>query len=485
MSEADALNLLTQGNDLLVQQRFTEAIACYEKVLQVRPDEPDALMNLGVAHAEMNRLDEALKWYDSALQRQPQFAAAHYNRGNALGVLGRHDEALAAYDQAVRCDPKFAEAWNNRGLALMRLGRAVEASLSFRQALQLRPNYFEAMNNLGLALQMLGYVEDAIDMYSDVLRTQPDYVDAHVNRAQAWLTKGDFRRGWPEYEWRRRLSRVALPPRDLPEWDGSSPRQRTILVRAEQGFGDTIQFVRYITKIEEAGGRVVLECHPRLHALLRESYEGAIRLVEPGADVSGCDFQIPMLSLPGLFKTDFRSIPSAKSYLKADPKRVRRWRPKLPKGKPRVGICWRGNPAFPEDAFRSFPLAVMAPLAEVEGIQLISLQKGHGADDTAEFSVHRLPAEVDEDGAFVDTAAIMTALDLVITSDTAIAHLAGALGRPVWIALHLGAEWRWFRDRDDSPWYPTARLFRQTDIGGWTDVFCRMRDQLRQNINLE
>lgn len=485
MPESEALTLYQQGNDLLCQQRFDEAIACYEKSLQQQPEQPDALMNLGVAHAESNRWDEALKWYDAALKLRPGFAAAHFNRGNALRQLGRYAEALTAYEDALRSSPNFAEAWNNRGLTLMRLGRAVEASLSYRQALQFRPKYLEAMNNLGLASQQLGYVEDAIDMYTEVILAQPDFVRAHVNRAQAWLLKGDFRRGWPEYEWRRRLPEAALPPRDIPEWDGSAPRGKTILVRAEQGLGDTIQFLRYLPKIEEAGGRVVLECPARLHLLLRESFESPIRLVEPGGDVSGCDFQVPMLSLPGIYKTDFRTIPKAKSYLKADGKRSRRWKPKLPKGHLRVGICWRGNPDYPDDGFRSFPLHVMAPLAEVEGVTLVSLQKGQAAEERADFPLHRLPDDWDEEGAFVDTAAVMTGLDLIVTSDTAIAHLAGALGRPVWIALHLGADWRWFRDRDDSPWYPTARLFRQTGIGDWSDVFQRMRDHLREAPELE
>lgn len=485
MSSADALALFNQGNELLCQQRYQEAIACYEQSLQLLPDQPDALMNLGVVHAEMSQPEAALKWYDAALRVRPDYQAAHFNRGNALSDIRRYEESLAAYDDAIRCDPKFAAAWNNRGLVLMRLGRAIDAAVSYRRALGIRPDYPEAMNNLGLALQTLGYVEDALDLYTSSINLMPDHVNAHVNRAQAWLLKGDFRRGWPEYEWRRKLPHVALPTRDLPEWDGSPPRNRTILVRAEQGLGDLIHFLRYVTKLEEAGGRVVLECPSRMHLLLRESYEGPLRLIAPDDTAPPCDFQVPLLSLPGLFKTDFRTIPAAKSYLKADAKRVRRWKTKLPKGRLRIGICWRGNPLYPEDAFRSFSLSVMAPLAEVEGIELISLQKGAAADESSDFPVHRLPAELDEEGAFVDTAAVMASLDLIVTSDTAIAHLAGALGRPVWIALGLGAEWRWFRDRDDSPWYPTARLFRQTGVGDWHDVFTRMRDALRSEATLE
>ncbi len=485
MSSADALALFNQGNELLCQQRYQEALACYEQSLQMLPDQADVLMNLGVVHAELNRPEEALKWYDAALRIRPDYEAAHFNRGNALSDARRYPESLAAYDEAVRCDPKFAEAWNNRGLVLMRLGRAIDAAVSYRKALDIKPSYPEAMNNLGLALQMLGYVEDAIDLYTASIQLLPDHVNAHVNLAQARLLKGDFRRGWPEYEWRRKLPHIALPPRDIPEWDGSPLRNRTILLRAEQGLGDTIQFLRYLPKVEEAGGRVVLECPARLHLLCRESYNGVLRLIEPGADAQGCDLQVPLLSLPGIFKTEFRTIPAPKSYLKADAKRVRKWKTKLPKGKLRVGICWQGNPLFPDDAFRSFPLAVMAPLAEVEGIELISLQRGNGADQTSDFPVHRLPDNFDEEGAFVDTAAVMASVDLVVTSDTAIAHLAGALGRPVWVALGLSSEWRWFRDRDDSPWYPTARLFRQSAVGDWLDVFTRMRDALRQESSVE
>jgi tetratricopeptide (TPR) repeat protein len=476
----DVDTIFDHGNDLLASGRAAEAMACYEQVLRVRPDAPELLGNLGVCCAELGRLDEALRWYDAALARQPQYPEALYNRGNALRELKRYSEALAVYETALRLNANFPEAWMNRGLALMRLGRAVDAVASYRETLRLRPGEPENINNLGLALQALGYVEDAIDHFSETIRKKPEHSAARCNRAQAWLLKGDFNRGWPEYEWRFRLPGRVLPQRDLPNWDGSPPEGRTILVRHEQGMGDTIQFVRYAALIAQRGGRVVLECPARLHRLLAK-VDGVERLIDRDDNAAGCNLQSPLLSLPRLFKTDFRNIPAEVPYLKVEPKLVKRWRAELPAGKC-VGICWKGNSDYPEDGFRSIPLSLFGALAEVPGIRLVSLQLGEGVEQIPAFRerypLHELPPELDAGAAFVDTAAVMMSLGLVVTCDTSIAHLAGALGRPVWLALPLSSEWRWFRDRVTSPWYPTMRLFRQQEPGDWAEVFARMHEEL-------
>jgi Flp pilus assembly protein TadD len=477
----DADKLFDRGNQLLAAGRAAEAMPFYEQAQRLRPDQPELLANLGVCCAEMGRIDDAIRWYDAAIAIQPLYPEAVYNRGNALRAAKRYAEALAAYDAALRQRQSFPEAWLNRGLTFMRLGRAAEALASYRSALQLRPGHAETVNNAGLALQALGYTEDAIDHFSETIRQFPRHAVAHANRAQVWLLKGDFRRGWPEYEWRRRLPHVALSPRDLPEWDGSPLAGRTILLRHEQGMGDTIQFVRYAEVIAERSGRVVLECPARMHRLLAK-VKGVERLIKPGDDTAGCDLQVPLLSVPGLVRTDFRSIPASGSYLKAEPARVKRWKTELPKGKKCVGICWQGNSDYPEDSFRSIPLEQFTPLTEVPSAHLVSLQMGEGVEQAAAFREHHpiqeLPTGFDADGAFVDTAALIMSLDLVVTCDTAIGHLAGALGRPVWLALPVSPDWRWFRDRDDTPWYPSMRLFRQHSAGDWAEVFSRMKEQL-------
>jgi len=481
-SSIDAESLFQRGNSLLAGGQFADAMAFYSDALQRRPEHPETMANLGVACAELGRLDEAIQWYDAAIRIRPQYPEAYYNRGNALHAAKRFDDALAAYDAAIQIEAKFARAWNNRGLTLMRLRRAQDAITSYREALKLQPSYAEAWNNLGLAMQILGQIDEAIRNFSESLRLQSTFASAHTNRAQAWLLKGDFALGFSEYEWRWQLPRYRLAPRNLPLWDGAPLEGRSILLRHEQGLGDTLQFVRYAPLVKERGGRVVLECPASLHPLL-ESFGGVDRLIDRGAPAGDCDWQVPLLSLPGLLHTDVGTIPARVPYITASPGRVERWRARLPRGKRLVGISWQGNPDFSEDVFRSIPLAEFAPLAKVSSVQLISLQKGPGVGQLDSFHKRHHVTEMgeafDADKPFLDTAAVMSLLDLVVTSDTAIAHLAGALGRPVWIALSVAPEWRWLLDRTDSPWYPSARLFRQPTLGDWPAVFNEMAELLR------
>jgi Flp pilus assembly protein TadD len=480
-NSTDAESLFQSGNSLLSNRQYLDALACYQDALSLRPEHPETLANLGVTCAELGRWDEALSWYDAAIRVRPRYPEAHYNRGNALHSAKRFGEAVTAYDTALQIEPQFAPSWNNRGLTLMRLGRANDAVASYRKALKLKPSYSEARNNLGLASQILGQVDEAIRHFNESIRLQPTFASAHSNRAQAWLLKGDFALGLVEYEWRWQIPRYKLAPRNLPIWDRSPLEGRSILLRHEQGLGDTLQFVRYAAMVKEFGGRVVLECPASLHPLL-ESFEGVDRLVERGASDAGCDYQVPLLSLPGLFRTDLETIPSRVPYLRASPDRIERWRARLPRDRRLIGICWQGNPDFSEEVFRSIPLAEFAPLARVPDVQLIALQKGYGTSQIEAFrerqSLLDLGDDFDAEEPFLDTAAVMPLLDLVITSDTSIAHLAGALGRPVWIALSVGPEWRWLLDRNDSPWYPSARLFRQSTLGDWTAVFAKMANSL-------
>ncbi len=481
-SSVDFDSLFQRANSLLAGKRYVEAQAAYQEMLRRRPGHPESLANLGVACAELGRIDEALNWYDAAIRARPEYAVAHYNRGNALHSAKRYGDALTDFDTAIRLDPTFAQAFNNRGLSLMRLGRAHDAEANYREALKLQPAYSEAWNNLGLAVQILGRVDEAIQHFNESLRLHPVFASAHINRAQAWLLKGDFELGLSEYEWRWHLPRYKLAPRNLPVWDGSPLDGKTILLRHEQGQGDTLQFIRYASMVKERGGRVVLECPASLHALLK-SFAGVERLIERGESDVGCDCQAALLSLPGLFRTDINTVPARVPYLAAEPERIERWRARLARGRRLVGVCWQGNRDFSEDPFRSIPLAEFAPLADVPGVQLVSLQKGFGVEQLQSFpksnSIMELGDDFDAEAPFLDTAAVMTLLDLVITSDTSIAHLAGALARPVWAALSVVPEWRWLLDRSDSPWYPTARLFRQPKLGDWPAVFQQMAKELR------
>lgn len=481
MSESDAK--LDEAIRLLHNRRWAEAIVCLEQVLRIEPRRVEALANLGMANAELGRLEAALEFYDQALKVDSSFVAAHYNRGNALRELRRLDDAVSAYDAALRVQPDLPEAWLNRGLALVKRGRIGEGIASYQQSLRLRPNSPEAVNNLGLALQYLGRLEEAIACFDASIGQRADWADPHCNRAQAFLLKGEFERGWPEYEWRWKLRGKSLPTRPMPIWDGSPLAGRSLLLRCEQGAGDTIQFIRYATKLKQAGaGKVVLEADRRLQQLLK-SYPHVDEIISSAGEGNDCDLQVPLLSLPGLFRTNFRTIPTGTPYLHAEPQRIERWKSRLPQAKRRIGIAWQGNRDYPEDHLRSIPLAAFEPLAKLPQTTLVSLQVKEGTEQIAPLC-ERMPLweagpELDAEAAFVDTAAIMMSLDLIVTSDTSIGHLAGALGRPVWLALAYSPEWRWFRDRDDSPWYPTARLFRQSRPGDWMELFERIARELQ------
>ncbi len=477
----DAEALFQYGNSLLNAGNFEEALAYFAESLKLRPEHPEVLANTGVACAELGRVEEALGWYEAAIRVRPQYPAAHYNRGNALNGLKRYAEAIEAYDQALGYNSKLAFAWNNRGRAFMLLGQASEAARSYQEALKLQPSFPEARNNYALALQILGNLEDAIQNLNECILFHPNFVPAHTNLAQALLLKGDFARGWYEYEWRYHLPTFQGTPRELPPWDGSPLRGRSILLWSEQGLGDTIQFVRYVSLIRQLGPRVVLECPPSLHPVL-ESFEGIDRLIDRSTAETECDCHAPLLSLPGLFRTDGESVPCRIPYLTAQPSRVDSWRELLPDDPLLIGICWRGSPGYPEDVYRSIPLNEFAPLADLPGVQLISLQKGLGTEQIAEFRKHHSLFEFDEDfdrdKPFLDTAAVMSCLDLIVTADTSIAHLAGALGRPVWLALTVSPDWRWLLKRNDSPWYPSVRLFRQPNLGNWSAVFKEMAEAI-------
>ena len=502
---------------LAEQQRLEEAIAHFQQALRLRPDFAQAHHNLGVALAQQGRLEESAASIRQALQLKPDYAEAHYNLGNTLSSMNRRDEAAASYRHAIRLKPGYAEAYNNLGLALTEMGQPTAAEVFLKQAARLQPDNALAHNNLGLALADQGKLAEAVASYETALRLRPDYAEVHCNlagvfkdqgnlaaslasyqvalwlnpddastrwnRALALLQHGDFADGWAEYEWRWKRKQARPRPFREPAWDGSPLAGRTILLWMEQGFGDMLHYIRYARLVRERGGRVVVEAPASLLPLF-STCPGIERLVAEGAELGAFDVQAPLLSLPFLCRTTLETIPADVPYLAVDAERVERWRQRLADIPDfRVGIAWQGNPKYKADRFRSMPLRRFEVLSRLSGVSLVSLQKGPGTEQVAgvrrRFRVHEL-GEIDEaGGAFLDTAAVMKNLDLVISADTATAHLAGALGVPVWVALASAADSRWLLDRDDSPWYPTARLFRQRQLGDWTPVFEQMAKELK------
>jgi tetratricopeptide (TPR) repeat protein len=466
--------------------RREEAVAALQEALRLRPDYADACFNLGNVLREMGRLDEALERFRQAVALRPDHASAHNNLGLALTEARRPEQAVESLRQAVALQPGMKEAHNNLGLAYADLGRFAEAEGYYQEALRLDPFYVEAHTNLGSACKEQGRLEEALACYQWALWLDPNSVIAHYNRSLALLQNGDYEQGWPEYEWRWRRKQTQPRLFPQPRWDGSPLAGRTILLWREQGLGDTIQFIRYAALVREQGGRVIVECPGCLVPLL-STCPGIDAFVAEQQPLPAFDVHAPLLSLPALLKTTLSSVPAAIPYLQAEPARVSAWRRRLGDGKEfRVGVVWQGNPYFHGDRHRSFPLACLAPLAAVEGVRLFSLQKEHGLEQLAA-AQGRLPITVLEGldaagGAFLDTAAVMQSLDLVVTADTAAAHLAGALGVPVWVALARGADWRWGLRDASTPWYPTLRLFRQDRLGAWDLLFQNMAAQLRQEV---
>ena len=421
---------------------------------------------------DQGKPDEAVASCRRALELNPDLTKAHYNLGNALKDQGNLDEAVACYRRALELKPDFADAHTNLGHALQDQGKLDEAVACCRRALELKPDFAEAHNNLGVVLRNQGKLDEAVACCRRALAVNPDYADAHTNLAMASLLVGDWQRGWAKYEWR--LQTKNFIPRHFPQpsWKGEPLTGRTILLYAEQGLGDTIQFVRYAAVVKGQGAAVVVECQKPLAGLL-EGCPGVERLIVPGDDLPAFDFHAPLLSIPGILKTTLETIPANIPYLFPRPLLLERWRERLTGLDGfRIGIAWQGNPAYSGDRFRSIPLRFFTPLAEIPGVRLVSLQKARAASNWLElrdlFPVTELGSRLQD---FIDTAAVMKNLDLVVTADTAPAHLAGALGVPVWVALSSAVDWRWLLDRSDSPWYPTMRLFRQKEPGNWQSVF--------------
>ena len=464
------------GNTLKNRQHPAEAVACYRRALELKPDYADALNNLGLALKDLEKVDEAIACFRRLIQYKPDHVDAHNNLGNALRTQEKLEAAAACYRRAIELQPDYALAHNNLGLTLKDLGDFDRAVACCQRALELKPEYVEAHNNLGNALAYQGRYEEAVAAYGQALKREPDHADAHFNRSLVWLRNGDFQRGWPEYEWRWKMKESRPPRIGQPLWDGGPLQGRTILLRAEQGFGDTLQFIRYATLVKERGARVLVQCQRPLVRLLATcpGIEAAIRQDE---DLPAFNVHAPLLSLPGLLRTSLNTIPAEVPYLFAEAGLVQQWRAELgPVAGFKIGIAWRGSPALGNDRARSFALSCFESLANLPGVCFFSLQKGPGAEEVqnlgGRFPVTEVGSRLDD---FMDTAAVLKQMDLVIACDTALAHLAGALGTPVWVAIPFACDWRWLVDRDDSPWYPTMRLFRQRRPGDWAGVFDEMR----------
>jgi tetratricopeptide (TPR) repeat protein len=478
---------LRLGEALLSLGQLDEAKGCFEVAVGLAPDSPEAQLGLGMVLLDLGRPEASLPSLHRAAELAPDRPESQTMLARALRALGRLDEALDAAERALRTSPDDPQAYRDRGVLLDELRRCEEAIASYDEAIRRDPGHAETHLNRGVALVKLARYQDAIAAFDEALRRQPDYYEARGNRAAALLTLGDFERGWEGFEEQVRHRNRNAPWRPRQLWMGEPLEGRTILLHPDQGLGDTIQFIRYAPMLQARGARVVVACQEPL-VRLAETCPGIDRVITQGDPLPEFDIHSTLTRVMCLITRSVEAIPAPIPYFRADPVRVGRWRDRLAAWPGfKVGIAWQGNPKHSRDRDRSFPLARFEELAGIEGVRLISLQRGAGAEQLRElggrFPVIDPGEEVDPGMTMMeDTPAIMMGLDLVIAPDTAVAHLAGALGVPIWLALPMGPDWRWMLDRDDSPWYPTARLFRQTELGRWGPVFVRIAAALAERV---
>ncbi len=460
------------------QGKHEAALASYDRALALQPRNADVLSNRGNSLLAAGRAEEALASYDRALAARPDFVAALSNRGSALERLGRLDEAVASYDAALKLQPDFADALYNRGNALKALRHYEEALASYERLLALRPRHADALNNRGQVLKELQRYDEALKSYDAAIALQPDHAMAHCNAAAVRLLTGDFPRGWAHYEWRWQKPSVRRRDFAQPLWRGEDIAGKTILLHAEQGLGDTIQFCRYVPLVAARGAQVIFEVQPALRGLMADFAAGT-QVVEKGGPLPAFDVHCPLLSLPLAFGTELATVPAQPSYLRAPQRQAAAWQARLAGlSRPRVGLVWSGNARHERDRERSIPLRALLPLLDT-GASFVCLQKEVRAEDA---EVLRARDDIVDAGNeltdFSDTAGLVDQLDLVISVDTSVAHLAGALGKPVWIPVTHVPDFRWLLGRDDSPWYPSARLFRQDASGAWDSVIARIASRL-------
>lgn len=468
------------GCALKAMNRLDDAVASLQRAIALRPDYSEAHYNLGNALKELDRPDEASAAYRRAIEFNPRHAEALVNLGAALSATRDYDEAVTVLRRAVELAPDDADAYTNLGAALTSLARFEDSAAACARAVELRPDFAAAHCNLGNALQNLTRLDEAIAAYRRAVALAPDYAEAHQNLGISLLLAGHLREGWAEYEWRLKIAHLAsLPPRfPQPLWDGSDVTGRTILLQAEQGLGDTLQFMRFAPMVAARCDRVVLQC-PALLVRLLNGAPGIDEVVAYDGELPPFDTWASLVTVPRLFNVTFDTLTADVPYLAADPATAAAWRNRFGGSQGlRVGLVWAGNPRHGNDENRSLTLRQLEPLLRTPGASFFSLQIGEKAKELKELTdspIEDLSPLITD---FADTAAAIDCLDLVVSVDTSTAHMAGALGKPIWVLLPFVPDWRWMLERDDSPWYPTMRLYRQSKPGGWGPVIERVRRDL-------
>lgn len=461
---------------------LTESIAQCRKAIQQNPQQPDLHIKLGVCLQEAGDLQGAVQCYQQALGLDSSAYVAYNNLGNIFASLGDNNTALTFLRAALQINPNIADIHNNAANLFAELGDRNQSIEHYLRAIALNPENASYRSHLGNVLRQEGRDAEAEDCFRKALELRPDFALARTCLSQMLLRRGDFAAGWAEQEWRWKWKDFPSPKRNFsqPQWRGEEIQGAKILLHAEQGFGDTIQFLRYVPMVAARGAEVLVEVHPELLRLAK-GIAGAKQVIARGEDLPAFQWHCPLMSLPLAFSTDLKTIPNVVPYLPSQFS-APAWLQKDPRKKLHVGIVWAGNPTASIDKKRSLTLTALSSVAAVEGVALYSLQRGAALAEI-ENSDWAFAGMLPSSGDFADTAAAIANLDLVIAVDTSVAHLAGALGKPVWILLPKISDWRWLIDRADSPWYPTARLFRQHIAGQWDSVVEEITTTLEDAVN--
>jgi Flp pilus assembly protein TadD len=476
----------------LRQGRVDSAVEQVRRAVQADGCNPNYLNTLGVALKSCGRLDEAAACLKQALALQPEFPKAYNNLGLVLKAKGQRHGAVACFRRAIKQQADFCRAYYNLGIALKQMGRLDEALAAFDRTLGLQPKHPGALNNCGGIHMLFGKVNQAVACFQKAIALQPEFAMARMNLAMACFLKGNFAAGWQAYEWRFKIgNRATIYPHDYgkPRWDGAAFGNQTLLIHDEQGFGDTLQFIRYLPMAKARGGKILFETRKPLIALLKNfpGIDSIVQRSESPCDESTFDFYIPLLSLPLIFKTTLHSIPRTIPYIFADKDKTDHWRRRIFSQGLRIGLTWAGSPTHLRNQERSLPVSALMPLMEIPNLKLYGLQKTVLSD-----TLMTLPEKMMIDNLgpelmdFTDTAAVIANLDLVISVDTAVAHLAGAMGKTVWTLLPYAPDWRWGMKTRRSPWYPSMTLFRQKTPGDWEgviDCVCRALGDLPAPMN--
>lgn len=477
---ADAYS--NRGNVLQELKRTEEALACYERAIAIEPNYAEGYSNRGVALHKLKRFEEAIVSYGVAIDIYPHYTKALTNRGVALHDLKRLSEALADYEQVIAIDPSYVDAYSNLGNLLNELNRLEDALDCYDKAIEIRPDFTDAHINRGITLQELKRIEDALESFDKAISLENENAEAYWNKSLTLLLSGNFKQGWELYEWRLKRESFSFLKRNLFStlWNGNENIQgKTLLLHTEQGLGDTIQFCRYVNLVKSLGAKVVLEAPESLLGLL-SGLKGVDQLIEIGNDLPLFDYHYPLMSLPLAFKTNLTNIPSYNAYLTSTSQKCEEWNLRLGvKSKPRIGIAWRGSNIHKNDHNRSLTLQQLLPHLN-SCYEFVSLQKEVCNEDKEliVFNGIRHFGELIKD--FTDTAAICELMDLVISVDTSVAHLSGAIGKSTWVLLPYAPDWRWLLNREDSPWYRSIRLFRQGKSREWPSVLHNVFNSLRE-----